>query len=76
MWELMNSRGYETTYMAIIDAQGALLTEIEEIPNTRLNLNDPLRFNRVTGNVHWAVNASNGLNIYSLNPDKPINLLQ
>jgi hypothetical protein len=65
--------GYKSTYMCMIDEQGKPLTAIKELPAVRLNINDVLRYNKVTGNVHWAVNDGNhSIALYSFNPDKKI----
>jgi hypothetical protein len=69
MWELFTKNSYKTTYMAIIDGAGKLLTKIIEMPKVRLNINDVPRYNRSTGNVHWAIdNGKNKFDIYSFNP--------
>jgi hypothetical protein len=59
--------GYQTTWALIIDETGNPLTEPQELPAVRLNMNDVLRYNRVTGKVYWAVNdGENAIVIYSL----------
>jgi hypothetical protein len=68
MWECF---GYpcNNTYYTIIDKDGETIKEITELPNVRLNNNDVLRYNFLTGNVHWAVNeGSRTIQIYSFNP--------
>ena len=69
MWECMTQYNYKTTLFKIIDETGQSLTDEIELPNVRLNINDVLRYNTITGNVCWAVN--NGIQeiiIYSFNP--------
>ena len=59
--------GYLSTFMTVIDAQGNLLTEIRELKDFRLNMNDVLRYNRHNGKVYWAVNDSNrSITVYAL----------
>jgi hypothetical protein len=73
MWELMGSgSGYKTTYTVTVDETGKPLSAPEEIPGTRLNANDVLRYNEKTGNVHWAVNTPDGkIAVYSLKAGTP-----
>ena len=74
MWECMAQNAYGATYMTIINENGKLLKPIIRLGYVRLNINDPLRYNKKTGNVYWAVDAGNtGIDIYAFNPDKPIN---
>jgi hypothetical protein len=74
MWERMGRIGYESTYMTIIDKTGRQLITAKEIPDVRLNANDILRYNRTNGNVYWAVdNHDKNIDVYSFNPDNPIN---
>jgi hypothetical protein len=73
MWELMGNSGYKSTYMTLIDKTGALLTEVKEMPNIRLNISDVLRYNTANGNVYWAVdNYDKNINVFSFNPDSQI----
>jgi hypothetical protein len=75
MWEQMTNRAYKTTLMKIVDDNGNPLTAEKELSDTRLNYDDVLRYNPVTGNVHWAVSKDNKfIYVYSLNPDKEINI--
>ena len=69
MWEYMASRVHLGTYMQIIDENGNPVSEeIKISKNVRLNINDVLRYNKATGNVHWAVNdGSKEIIVYSLN---------
>ena len=61
--------GYLSTFMVIIDDQGNLLTDIEELPGIRLNMGDLLRYNRNNGKVYWAINDSNkSITVYALDP--------
>ena len=71
MWECMRNRTYYTTYAKIIDKDGNTLKDIMELPRTRLNMNDVLRYNAVTGSVNWAINDydSKTIALYSFNPD-------
>ena len=74
MWEFMNAGNfaYITTFMLLIDEKGKPLGKQIELPNVRLNINDALRYNKATGNVHWAVNnGSRQIILYALNPDNP-----
>lgn len=74
MWECMTSYSYKTTYMRIINEKGESSGDDTELPDIRLNLNDVLRYNQITGNVHWAVNnGSREIIVYSLNPDDLFN---
>jgi len=55
--------------MKIIDDEGTPLGEARELPGVRLNINDVLRYNPATGNVHWAVNkGEREIVLYSLKP--------
>jgi len=68
MWERMSKNRHEATYAVVIDENGKLLTPIEQLGSIRLNINDPLRFNRTTKSVYWAVNGGNRtINIYAYN---------
>jgi hypothetical protein len=63
--------GYQSTYMVIVDENGKALSEIEELKNTRLNMNDVLRYNPQNQKVYWAVNDSNtSITLYALNTMK------
>jgi hypothetical protein len=67
MWEYMSSKDHLGTYMRIIDENGNPVSEEIELPNVRLNINDVLRYNKATSNVHWAVNnGSREIIVYSL----------
>jgi len=69
MWECMTQYEYKTTYMQIISENGEPLSKEVELHDIRLNFNDVLRYNQITGNVHWAVNKGNReIIVYSLNP--------
>ncbi|MCL2810037.1 MAG: hypothetical protein FWD24_08275 [Treponema sp.] len=58
--------GYLSTHMVIIDETGKLLSEIQQL-ETRLNMNDVLRFNPVNKKVYWAINdSSRSFTIYVL----------
>jgi hypothetical protein len=73
MWERTGSEGYEAAYTAVIDENGKLVTPIKKINTVRLNINDTLRYSKITGNVYWAVNQKGGsIAVYAFNPDKPI----
>jgi hypothetical protein len=48
--------GYLSTHMLVIDGEGKALSDIEELPGVRLNMNDLPRYNRRNGKVYWAVN--------------------
>jgi len=77
MWEKITQNQYITSYMKIIDESGNSLSDEIELPNIRLNINDVLRFNPVTGNVHWAVNnGNNEIIVYSLNCVDRYNILR
>ncbi|MDR0601040.1 MAG: hypothetical protein LBG42_01535 [Treponema sp.] len=47
---------YLSTYMRVIDGEGNALSDVEELPGVRLNMNDVPRYNRRNGNVYWAIN--------------------
>ncbi|MDR0639064.1 MAG: leucine-rich repeat domain-containing protein [Spirochaetaceae bacterium] len=66
--------GYKSAYMMIIDETGKPLTETKQLPaGVRLNMNDVLRYNKTTGNVHWAVSAGGKVfGVWSFNPDQSI----
>ncbi|MDR2543440.1 MAG: hypothetical protein LBC80_08350 [Treponema sp.] len=79
LWELFNfstqsansitgtRTEYLSTFMVIIDEQGSLLSDIQELKDLRLNMNDVLRFNRHNGKVYWAINDSvSSITIYAL----------
>lgn len=71
MWECMRNSTYDITYAKIIDKDGNILKGIMELPHARLNMNDVLRYNPVTGSVNWALNDYNSRTIalYSFNPE-------
>jgi hypothetical protein len=61
------STGYKTTWALVVNETGKVLSEARELPAVRLNMNDVLRYNHVTGKVYWAVNeGDNAIVIYSL----------
>jgi hypothetical protein len=66
---------YKGTYMMIIDENGKPLSEIKELPQgVRLNMNDVLRWNKVSRRVYWTVNGgSKSFVLWSLDPDKEMN---
>jgi hypothetical protein len=81
MWELFNfstqynswtvgaKTEYLSTFMAVINENGALLSPVQKI-NARLNMNDTLRYSKINGNVYWAINDGDRIiGIYALNPD-------
>jgi hypothetical protein len=69
MWECMTQYAYKTTFMQIINENGEPLSEEAELPDIRLNINDVLRYNPITGNIHWAVNnGRQEIIVYSINP--------
>jgi hypothetical protein len=75
MWELMGNSGYQSTYTAVIDKTGSLLTEVRELPGVRLSINDVLRYNRTNGTVYWAVdNDDKNINVFSFHPDYQIDV--
>ena len=57
MWELMSKNSFTDTYTAVINKNGKIIKPIEKIGDVRLNINDPLRYCKLTGNVFWAVNS-------------------
>jgi len=47
---------YISTYMLIIDENGKAVSDVKELKNVRLNMNDTLRYNSHNGKVYWAIN--------------------
>jgi len=59
--------GYLSTYALIIDESGAAVSDIREIKDIRLNMNDVLRYNSHNGKVYWAVNdSSRSITVYAM----------
>jgi len=66
-----------TTYYTIIDEHGNTLIPTTELPDVRLSFNDVLRYNPITGYVHWAVGShytgdEDVITLYAFNPDLPL----
>ena len=59
--------GYRSTFMAVVDERGSLLSDKKELPGLRLNMNDVLRYNRHNGKVYWTINdTGNSITVYAL----------
>jgi hypothetical protein len=59
--------GYLSTCMLVIDENGEALSDVREIKDARLNMNDTLRYNSRNGKVYWAINDSRAsITIYAL----------
>ncbi|MDR3239761.1 MAG: hypothetical protein LBT44_06695 [Clostridiales bacterium] len=71
MWESMSSAAYRKTCMAIVDKDGNIIKPITELPvGARLNNQDALRYNALTGAVHWAVSYDkSSITNYTFIPD-------
>jgi hypothetical protein len=64
--------GYLSTYMLIIDEEGKALSDIQELPGVRLNMNDVLRYNRQNGKVYWSINqGGTSVTLYALDARAP-----
>ena len=71
-----------TTMMCTINSLGEIVVPIAKVPNLKLNAYDTVRYNPVTGLLHWAtaveeygVNnyvTSGGAKLYSLDPNTPV----
>ena len=60
---------YKTVCMAIVDGLGEILEPIQTLFGVTLNGNDVLRYNPVTGLVHWAVSELGGVvALYGFDP--------
>jgi len=68
MWELIGPIGFDGTYMAVIDENGAILEEPAWVSDARLNVNDPLRYDALAGRAYWAVNAG----LYAFDPERAL----
>ncbi len=70
MWSVygLNKREATVCY-TVVDQNGAFLQPISYIPQARLNGFDPLRYNPVSGLVHWAIeDGNNRILLYSFDP--------
>jgi hypothetical protein len=62
-----DTTGYQSTYMLIIDETGKILSEVQELKDIRLNMNDVLRYDSKNGKVYWAINdSSKSITVYAL----------
>jgi len=50
--------GYITTYAQIVNGNGDPVSEVRELKDIRLNINDTLRYNPINKKVYWAINGS------------------
>jgi hypothetical protein len=87
MWELFDystqsanqivstPTGFKAAYMMLVDEKGNALSPAKKLPaGIRLNMDDVLRYNPLTGRVYWAVNiGSTTIALYGLDPEKDLN---
>ncbi|GHV95997.1 hypothetical protein AGMMS50293_23170 [Spirochaetia bacterium] len=57
-----------STNMLIIDETGKALSEVQQLPGVRLNMNDVLRYNKKDRKVYWAINDGQSIITYALDP--------
>lgn len=69
MWEQFSDYSYNGTYCMIVSDTGSVLKAATRLPDVRLNGDDIIRYNSVTGKINWTSNIDNTLMVYEFDPN-------